>query len=268
MRLTANEVRCKSLQEFKSPRLRSRFTSDPAFSVFTGCMTSLPQMSRKSRVRIAITVSALFVCGGVITVEKIVSSKIATRVEEQLPSASGISASIPFFDLPSNINSDSIKTVEINIDEYMLKGSGTKTSLAISARNISKSQPTQIGSLDIRATIPVAKLLQESGFNDAEIVDSALQISVGAGGLGKALLVPKYSNSQIYFQLKSVSVMGSPIPASSLPADIQEQIKSRTAKDLIVPAGLKVKSVSISAKGLSVSFQGKNINLDNLALSL
>ena len=95
-----------------------------------------------------------------------------------------------------------------------------------------------------------------------------MQISVGAGGLGKALIVPKYSNNQIYFQIKSVSIMGSPIPASSLPADIQEQIKSRTVKELKVPAGLKVKSVSIGLKGLSVSFQGTNINLRSLALSL
>ena len=62
--------------------------------------------------------------------------------------------------------------------------------------------------------------------------------------------------------------MGSPIPASSLPADIQEQIKSRTVKELRVPAGLKVKSVSISDKGLSVNFQGKNLDLDSLAMSL
>jgi hypothetical protein len=114
----------------------------------------------------------------------------------------------------------------------------------------------------------VSKLLEESGFNDAEIVDNALQISVGAGGAGKALLVPEYANGQIYFQIKSVSVMGSPIPASSLPADIQEQIKSRTAKDLDVPQGLKVKSVSIGSKGLSVNFYGTNVRLENLAASL
>ena len=264
MRLTANEVRCKSLQEFKSPRLRSI----PPLCVFTGCITTLPQMTSKSAVRIAIAVTALSICGGAITVEKIVSSKIATSVEEQLPSASGISASIPLFELPSDLRSDLIKSVKIKIADYTLKDSGTKTSLAISAKSISKSKPTQIGSLDITVTIPVSKLLEESGFNDAEIVDKALQISVGAGGVGKALLVPEYANGQIYFQIKSVSVMGSPIPASSLPADIQEQIKSRTAKDLTIPAGLKVKSVSISAKGLSISFQGKNINLDNLALSL
>ena len=225
-------------------------------------------MKRKSLIRIAIVVTALFVCGGAITTEKVISLKIASRVEQQLPSASGISASISFFDLPGSLNSDFIKAVRINIDEYTLKGSGTKSSLAISAKNVSKSKPTQIGSLDITTTIPVFKLLEESGFNDAEIVDNALQVSVGAGGLGKALLVPKYANNQIYFELKSISVMGSPIPAASLPADIQDQIKSRSVKDLTVPQGLKVKSVSIGTKGLSVNFHGTNIRLDNLASSL
>lgn len=231
-------------------------------------MATLPQMLKKSRARIVITVTALFICGGAITVEKIVSSKIVTRVEQQIPSASGISASIPLFELPSDLRSDSIKSVKIKIADYTLKSNGTKTSLAISAKNISKSKPTQIGSLDIIATIPVSKLLEESGFNDAEIVDNALQISVGAGGAGKALLVPEYANGQIYFQIKSVSVMGSPIPASSLPADIQDQIKSRSAKDFTVPQGLKVKSVSISSKGLLVNFQGNDIQLDELGSSL
>jgi hypothetical protein len=225
-------------------------------------------MKRTSVARIAIMATALLVGGGSITTEKVISSKIASRVEQQLPSASGISASIPLLDIPSSINSDSIKSVQINVDEYALKGSGTKSSLAISAKNISKSKPTQIGSLEITTTIPVSKLLEESGFSDAEIVDNALQISVGAGGLGKALLVPEYANNQIYFQIKSVSVMGSPIPASSLPADIQDQIKSRSVKDLNIPQGLKVKSVSIGTKGLSIKFQGTNINLSNLALTL
>jgi len=225
-------------------------------------------MLRKSRARIAIAVTALFFFGGVITVEKLVSSKIVTRVEQQLPSASGISASIPLFELPSDLRSDSIKSVKIKIADYILKSNGTKTSLTISAKNISKSKPTQIGSLDITATIPVARLLEESGFSNAEIVDNALQISVGAGGVGKALLVPEYVDGQIYFQIKSVSVMGSPIPASSLPADIQDQIKSRSAKEFTAPQGLKVKSVSISSKGLLINFQGNDIQLDNLRASL
>ena len=225
-------------------------------------------MRRRSVARIAVAGIALLLGGGAITTEKVISSKIASRVEQQLPSASGISASIPLLDIPADLNSDLIKSVRINIDEYALKGSGTKSSLAISAKNISKSKPTQIGSLDITTTIPVFKLLEESGFNDAEIVDNALQISVGANGLGKALLVPKYANNQIFFQIKSISFMGSPIPAYSLPADIQEQIKSRSVKDLTVPKGLKVKSVSIGAKGLAVNFHGANIRLENLAASL
>jgi hypothetical protein len=225
-------------------------------------------MKQRSVARIVIPALGILLGGGVITTEKVISSKIASRVEQQLPNASGISASIPLLDIPSDLRSDSIKAVRINIDEYLLKGSGTKSSLAISAKNISKSKPTQIGSLDITTTIPVFKLLEDSGFNDAEIVDNALQISVGAGGLGKALLVPKYANNQIFLQVKSISFMGSPIPASSLPADIQDQIKSRSVRDLTVPQGLKVKSVSMTSKGLAVNFHGENIRLENLAASL
>ena len=225
-------------------------------------------MKRKKSAVIVTTTALVLLGTAVLATESAVSSKIESRVQQRLPSASGISASVPLTDLPSILKSDSIKEVKINITDYTLKSSGRKSSLEISAREISKSESTQIGSLDITSTVPVSQLLAESGFTDAEIVDGALQISVGAGGLGKALIVPKYSNNQIYFQIKSVSVMGSPIPASSLPADIQEQIKSRSAKNLTVPAGLKVKSVSIGPKGLSVNFQGKNITLDSLALSL
>jgi len=225
-------------------------------------------MRRRSAVRSAIVGIALLLGGGAITTEKVISSKIESRVEQQLPSASGVSASIPLLDIPSDLSSDEIKAVQINIEEYRLKGSGTKTSLAISAKNISKSKSTQIGSLDITTTIPTFKLLEDSGFNDAEIVDNALQISVGAGGLGKALLVPKYANNQIFLQVKSISFMGSTIPVSSLPADIQDQIKSRSVRDLTVPQGLKVKSVSMTAKGLAVNFHGENIRLENLAASL
>jgi hypothetical protein len=223
-------------------------------------------MKRKKTAAIVATTVFVLLGTAALVAESAVSSKIESRVQQQLPSASGISASVPLTDLPSILNSDLIKEVKIDIADYTLKSSGRKSSLEISAKEISKSASTRIGSLDIKSTVDISQLLAESGFNDAEIVDNALQISVGAGGLGKALIVPKYSNNQIYFQIKSVSIMGSPIPASSLPADIQEQIKSRTVKELRVPAGLKVKSVSISDKGLSVNFQGKNITLANLAL--
>jgi hypothetical protein len=58
----------------------------------------------------------------------------------------------------------------------------------------------------------------------------------------------------------------STIPAESLPADIQDQIKSRTAKTLLVPEGLKVKAVTLSTDGLSVTFQGSKIELGDLTL--
>ena len=224
-------------------------------------------MKRKKSAVIVATTIFILLGAATLAAESAVSSKIESRVQQQLPGASGISASIPLTDLPSILNSDLIKAVKIDIADYTLKSSGRKSSLEISAKEISKSATTRIGSLDIKSTVAISQLLAESGFNDAEIVDSALQISVGAGGLGKALIVPQYSNNQIYFQIKSVSIMGSPIPTSSLPADIQEQIKSRTVKELKVPVGLKVKSVSISHKGLSVNFKGKNLDLANLALS-
>ena len=223
-------------------------------------------MNRKKLTLIATTSVSLLLSATAITAENAVSSKIEIRVKEKLPSASGISASIPFRDLPNNIKSDSIKTINIEIDEYTLKGSDRKTSLAISVRDISKSQPNQIGFLEITSTIPASTILSQMEFQDAEIIESALQISVGAGGLGKALLVPEYSNNEIYFQLKSVSVLGSPVPASSLPADIQEEIKSRSSRSITVPKGLKIIAVSLDSEGLSVKFQGRNLLLDNLTL--
>jgi hypothetical protein len=223
-------------------------------------------MYRKKLTLISTTSAFVLIAAAAITVENAVSSKIEIRVKEKLPSASGISASIPFRDIPNNIKSDSIKSINIEIDEYTLKGSDRKTSLAISVRDVSKSQPNQIGFLEITSTIPASTILSQMEFQDAEIIEGALQISFGAGGIGKALLVPEYSNNEIYFQLKSVSVLGSPVPAASLPADIQEEIKSRSSRSITVPKGLKIIAVSLDSEGLSVKFQGRNLLLDNLTL--
>jgi len=97
-------------------------------------------------------------------------------------------------------------------------------------------------------------------------VGNTLQVAAGAGGMGKASLIPKYSNNQLYFELKSVSLFGSEIPASSLPADLQAQIKSQSQRSLTPPKGLTVKSVSLSSKGLSVKMSGNNVQLGNLGL--
>ena len=217
---------------------------------------------------VAASITVFVLLGGAIGVQQYISSQITLRVEREMPKASGISASIPLTDIPSNLTSDSLKSVQINIKSFALKESGTKTSLEISASNISKAKPNRVGSLEVTATIPASTITQSSEFNDAQIVGNTLQVSAGAGGMGKALLIPKYSNSQLYFELQSVSFLDNEIPASLLPAELQTQIKSRSQRSLTPPKGLKVRSVSLSSKGLSVKMFGSNIQLGYLGSGL
>ena len=217
---------------------------------------------------IAISATAFVLLGGVVGVQQYISSQITSKVQREMPNASGISASVPLADVPSNLTSDSIKSANINIKSFALKESGTKTSLEISASSISKAKPTLVGSLEVTATISASTITQSSEFNDAKIVGNTLQVSAGAGGMGTALLIPKYSNSQLYFELQSVSIFGNQIPVSSLPADLQDQIKSKSQRSLTPPKGLKVKYVSLSSKGLSVRMSGNNIQLGNLGSGL
>ena len=221
------------------------------------------------KIKTTATSATVFVLlGGVIGVQQYISSQITSKVEREMPSASGVSASVPLADAPSNLTSDSIKSADINIKSFALKESGTKTSLDISASSISKAKPTLIGSLEVTATIPASTITKQSEFNNAQIVGNTLQVAAGAGGMGTALLVPRYSNSQLYFELQSVSILGNQIPASSLPADLQSQIKDRSQRSLTPPKGLKVKSVSLSSKGLSVKMFGNNVQLGNLGSGL
>jgi hypothetical protein len=196
---------------------------------------------------------------GVITVEKAISSRITTRVYEVMPRATDVSASVPLFEIPANIVSDSIKSIHINVGEYALKDSTLKPSLEIDARYISKATPNLIGSLDVTATIPAATITQLADFSDAQIVGNTLQVSVGSGGLGTAILIPKYSGNQIYFELQGVSLFGNEIPADSLPAEIKDQIKSKSVRTLNAPKGMSVKSIALSSKGLALTMRGKNI---------
>ena len=217
---------------------------------------------------IAISTTAFVLLVGVLGLQQYISSQITSRVEREIPEASGVSASVPLADLPSNITSDSIKSVNISIKSFVLKENGTKTSLEISASDISKAKPTMAGSLEVTATISASTIAESSEFNDAQIVGNTLQVSAGPGGVGTALLIPKYSNSQLYFELQSISFLGNQIPASSLPAELQNQIKSRSQRSLTPPKGLTVESVSLSSKGLSVKMSGSNIQLGNLGSSL
>jgi hypothetical protein len=176
-----------------------------------------------------------------------------------LPRATDVTASLPLFEIPGNIVSDSIKSIHINVGEYALKDSTFKPSLEIDARYISKATPNLIGSLDVTATIPAATITQLADFNDAQIVGNTLQVSVGSGGLGTAILIPKYLGNQIYFELQGVSLFGNEIPADSLPAEIKDQIKSKSVRTLNAPKGMSVKSIALSSKGLALTMHGKNI---------
>lgn len=215
---------------------------------------------------ITISVITFSLLTGSLIIQKFISSQIASGVKRDMPNASGVSASVPLTDVAGNLISDSISSAEITIDNYPLKGGNTDSSLEISASNISKSKPTLIGTLDLTATIPLSTITKSAGFDDAQIVGNTLQVSAGNGGLGRAILTPKYSNNQLYFELKSVSLFGNEIPASSLPADLQNQIKSRSQRTLTPPKGLNVKSVSLSSKGLSLKMYGNNVQLGNLGL--
>jgi len=223
-------------------------------------------MKRKHLAAIAITSAFVLFGGGALTAQTLMTSRIESRIKSELPKASGVSASIPLVDAPSNIMSNSIKSAKINVKSFTLKESGTKTSLDISASNISKAKPTLVGSLEVIATIPVSTIAKASEFGDAEVVGNTLQVAAGAGGMGRAIIIPKYSNNELYFELKSISIFGNEIPASSLPANLQNQIKSKSKRSLTPPKGLRVKSVSLSSKGLSVKMYGNNIQLGNLGL--
>jgi hypothetical protein len=149
-----------------------------------------------------------------------------------------------------------------------LKESTFKPSLAIDAYDISKATPNVIGSLDVTATISAATIKELTDFSDAQIVGNTLQVSVGSGGLGTAVLVPKYSNNQIYFELQGVSLFGNEIPADSLPAEIKDQIKSKSVRTLSPPQGMTVKSISLSEAGLALTMHGENFKPANLGSSI
>jgi hypothetical protein len=220
---------------------------------------------KKNQVLRIVFVAAVVLLGGFSFIAQgTLSSRIESRVYQQLPDAADVSVSIPLLNIPSDLTSDTIKLAKINVGRGDTGDAKFKPSLAIAARNIAKKQPNIVGSLEVTATIPAATITQQAEFQDAQIVGDTLQVSVGSGGLGRASLTPKFSNNQLYFELKSVSLFGSEIPASSLPANVQAQIKSQSLRELSIPKGMKVKSVSLSSKGLALKLYGNNIQFGNL----
>jgi DNA-binding protein len=225
-------------------------------------------MARKSKALIVAALTLIFLGGGSLVAESVIASRIESQIKSELPKATGITASISLIEMVQSLFSDSIKSADIKIDNYALKGNTTETSIEIAAKSISKSKPTIVGSLEVISTIPASTILQSAEFGDAEIVDNTLQVSAGPGGLGRAILVPKFSDNQIYFEIKAISLFGNEISASSLPADAQSQIKEKSLRQLNIPNGMKLESVSLTPKGLSVILRGTNIQLGTLGSSL
>ena len=218
---------------------------------------------------VLISAAAVFiVLGGTVGIQQFISLKIISRVEHEMPKASGVSASIPLADVPSNLVSGEIKSVKIYIDEFALKTTGIAASLEISASSIRKAKPSTVGSLELTATIPASAITKFSQFNDAQIVGNTLQVSAGAGGLGTATLIPMYGKNQLYFKLQSISFLGNQIPASSLPDELQVQVRTMSQRNLTPPKGLEVESVVLSEKGLSVNMSGSNIQVGNIGSEL
>ncbi len=216
---------------------------------------------------LTVAVAVLALLGGFAGAKSFVLSQIAARVKQEIPNASGVSVSIPLWEIPAALASESIKSMEIKIKQYLFKRSNMNAELEISASRISKSQPPQVGSLHVTATIPTATLLQSANFNDAQIVGNTLQVAAGAGGAGRATLVPKFSSNQIYFEIVSVSFLGNEIPASSLTDEIQDEIRNRSKRSLNLPKGLQLRSVALSERGLSVEMQGRDVQVKELAPS-
>jgi hypothetical protein len=214
------------------------------------------------------TAAVFIVLGGTVGIQQFISLKIISRVEQEMPKASGVSASIPLADVPSNLVSGEIKSVKINIEEFALKTTGIAASLEISASSIRNAKPSTVGSLELTATIPASAITKFSQFNDAQIVGNTLQVSAGAGGLGTATLIPMYGKNQLYFELQSISFLGNQIPASSLPDELQVQIRTMSQRNLTPPKGLEVESVVLSEKGLSVNMSGSNIQVGNIGSEL
>ena len=221
-------------------------------------------MKKNQVIRIVLVAAVVLLGGFSFIAQGALSSRIESRVYQQLPDAADVSVSIPLLNIPSDLTSDTIKLAKINVGRGDTGDAKFKPSLSIAARNIAKKQPNNVGSLEVTATIPAATITQQAEFENAQIVGNTLQVSVGSAGLGRASLVPKFSNNQLYFELKSVSLFGSEIPASSLPADVQAQIKSQSLRELSIPKGMKVKSVSLSSKGLTLKLYGNNIEFGNL----
>lgn len=224
-------------------------------------------MTKRIKQFAVIPLSLMLVIAGWFGTYTYINSQIAHRVAMLSPHSSGISVKVPLSQVATDVVSPDIRSARISIASFHSKGSPFSAAMNIAAKKISKNAPFTVDSLDVSATISVKTLESLSGFSDASVVNGALQVSVGTGGLGKAILTPKVSGSQLYFSLKSITLFGSEIPASTLPPSIQDQIKSKSLRNLSFPKGLTMTSATLKPQGMVIHLHGNNFSLANLNYS-
>ena len=171
-------------------------------------------MKKNQVLRVSIVAAVVLLGGFSFIAQGALSSRIESRVYQQLPDAADVSVSIPFLNIPSDLTSDTIKLAKINVGRGDTGDAKFKPSLSIAARNIAKKQPNIVGSLEVTATIPASTITQQAAFQDAQIVGDTLQVSVGSGGLGRASLIPKFSR----FLTSSVNLLSSTLALLIFPS--------------------------------------------------
>jgi hypothetical protein len=216
----------------------------------------------KSRT-ILIVAASIGILVSALGVQQYMTSQIASQVGKQIFKADGVTASIPLMEVPGNLLSDSIKSADIKVDSFTLRQNQTRASLELAALQISKEKPRLVGSMEISVIIPTSVIVETSGYPDAKIVGNALQVSAGPAGIGAALLIPKYSNGTLFFELQSLTIFGSKVQGSELPQSLSDQVKKQSMRNFKPPKGVTVKSVTLNNKGLSVKMYGKNVALES-----
>lgn len=224
-------------------------------------------MTKRTKTLVAIPLSFILVIAGWFGTYTYLTSQIVHRVSVLSPYSTGISVKVPLSQVALDLASPNIHSARISIASFYSEGSSFNAAMDISAKKISKTAPFTVDSLDVSATISVKTLEKLSGFSDALVVNGALQVSVGNGGLGKVLLTPKVTGSQLYFSLKSITLFGSEIPASTLPPAIQDQIQSKSLRNLSFPKGLIMTSAILKSQGMVIHLHGNNFSLANLNAS-
>ena len=98
----------------------------------------------------------------------------------------------------------------------------------------------------------------------ALLVSSVLVLAMLIAGLGLQKYVSLQIATRVEREIPNASGVSVSIPIAHLPRNFQNQIKSKSQRNLKVPEGMRIKSVALSSKGLSLNMTGTNVRLSRL----